>query len=134
MSTAQRVLLVEDEPELLQALSVRLTASGFTCRLASNGREGLTMAQEWRPQLVIADLIMPDMDGYTLIQRLRQHPETASIPIVVLTAVPAFAREPRSAELRGVHVIQKPFDSIQLLLTARELLGQNASSGGPVHG
>lgn len=129
----QRILLVEDEPELLQALSVRLTASGFECRLAANGLEALAIAQAWAPQLVIADLVMPEMDGYTLVQRLRQDPATAPIPIMVLTAVPAFARESRQ-ELRGVHVIQKPFDSEQLLLTARRLLGQNASSGGLSHG
>ena len=68
---SQHLLIVDDEPNLLRALSVRLGAAGFVCDTAQDGVEALTKLQAYRPNLIIADLVMPNMDGYELCRRLK---------------------------------------------------------------
>ena len=121
-TTPIRVLLVDDEPDLLRALSLRLTAAGFLCRTASNGREGLEQIQDWLPALVITDLVMPEMDGYEMCRKLKSDERTASIPVVVLTAVAERSLAQRAEELGAARLIRKPFDSQELLGTIRQLV------------
>ena len=128
-----RILLVEDEPELRLALSVRLTAAGFVCEVAGDGKEGLAKSQQWQPDLIVADLVMPEMDGYEMVRCLQGDPRTASIPVVVLTALPSRSLEPRLAELKAACVMHKPFDSSELLVTVRGILTPTAG-GGAHHG
>lgn len=126
---AGRVLLVEDEPELLRALVIRMSAAGFSCQTAGNGREGLHVLARWRPDLVIADLAMPVMDGYEMIRQMKADPQTAAIPIIVLTAVPEQTRASRAEELQGLRVMSKPFDSNTLLAAVRDQLAPGAPGG-----
>ncbi len=124
-----RVLVVEDEPELLQALMVRLTACGYACSAARNGIEGLAKAQEERPDLIVADLLMPEMSGAEMIRRLAAEQATASIPVIVLTAVPL----KQAGHVQAARVLPKPFDSQALVDAMREILNPNAA-GGPSNG
>jgi len=124
------ILLIDDEPELLYALSVRLIAAGFSCDTAGNGKIGLERIEQHRPDIVVADLLMPVMDGFELVRRLKADVSTASIPVIVLTAVPARALEPRAQELRGVaQVMYKPFDSSELVTSVRQVLAQPSVGG-----
>ena len=129
---SNRILIVEDEPELLRALRVRLSAAGFACETASDGKEGLVKSQQWQPDLIIADLIMPQMDGYDMVRYLKADEHTASIPIVVLTAIPAYSLEPRLKELHAARIMHKAFDSADLLIAVREILA-TTTPGGPSH-
>jgi len=124
------ILLVEDEADLRLAVSVRLRSAGFRCETASDGKDGLEKVARHRPDLVIADLLMPVMDGYEFIRILRADPNTADIPIVVLTALTTQALASHQADLRDVPVLQKPFDAKELLDTIHALL----TTGGPRHG
>ena len=128
-----RILLVEDEPELRRALRVRLTAAGFLCETADDGKEGLAKSRQWQPHLIVADLIMPEMDGYEMVRHLKADAQTASIPVVVLTAVPSYSLAPRLAELHAARVIHKPFDSTDLLVAVRDVLA-TTGGGGMQHG
>jgi CheY-like chemotaxis protein len=123
------VLLVDDEPELLRAVRIRLTASGFACQVARNGREALESVERARPDLIVADLLMPEMDGYELVRRLRADPRTAGISVLVLSAVPQYAIDRRKEPLEADRVLHKPFDSQELVKAARELAGTTASGG-----
>lgn len=116
-----KILIVDDEPELRTALRVRLAASGFVCETAGNGREALTLLERWTPDLIVADLLMPEMDGYTFCREIRARQRLAGVPIVVLSAVPRHAIE-RKEELQADCIMHKPFDSGALLTTIRELL------------
>lgn len=127
---ASRILVVEDEPELRHAITVRLTAAGFACDTAGNGNEGLARVEQQRPDLIIADLVMPEMDGQEMVRRLQEQAATASIPVIVLTALPEHARVRWAKELARARVLEKPFDSTMLLTTVRELL----PPGGTLHG
>jgi CheY-like chemotaxis protein len=117
---------VEDEADLRLGLSVRLSASGFACETACNGKEGLERLAKRRPDLIIADLLMPVMDGYELVRRLKQDPQTRAIPVLVITALPERSRAARAGELNGVRVLQKPFEARELLVTVRALLGTSS--------
>jgi DNA-binding response OmpR family regulator len=130
-----RLLLVDDEPELLRALTVRLKAAGFACETARNGREALESIQREPPDLIVSDLLMPDVDGYELCRRLQSDAKTASIPLIMLTAVPAHAVERQQHRLAGaVRVMHKPFDSAILTQVIRETLTQHRTEEGVRHG
>lgn len=116
-----KILIVEDEPELRTALRVRLAASGFECQTADNGKEALSVISHWRPDLVVADLLMPEMDGYALCQHIRADQTLAGLRILVLSAVPRHAVG-RQQLLQADRVMHKPFDTTELLATIRELL------------
>ncbi len=128
-----RILLLDDEPELLRALVVRLTAAGFTCETASNGKEGLIKIQRWAPDLIITDLVMPELDGASVVRQLKAHERTATIPVIVLTAVPQQALGSWMAHLGTTRVMHKPFDSDALLSMIHEVMDTN-SQGGPRNG
>ena len=127
-----RILVVDDEPELLKALCVRLTAEGFTCETASNGREALERIEAQLPDLMILDLIMPEVTGYEVCRQLQDDPRTAALPILVLTAVPQRAIL-QTAELGAATILHKPFDTAILLATVRHLL-KLPSPGGVSNG
>ena len=125
------ILVVEDEPELLQALRIRLIASGFSCETAENGKEGLTKLSTCQPDLIIADLLMPEMDGYEMCQRLKSDARTASIPVVVLTAVPERGLERQVYHLGAASIMHKPFESGELIATVRDVLATTTRGGTP---
>ncbi len=129
-----RVLLIDDEFELLRALSVRLTSAGFRCQMASNGAEGLAKVKGFSPELVITDLLMPEIDGYELCRRLRMDPQTATTPVIVLTAVPKPELDTKIKALGATWVLCKPFDFPELLSIVQGILGPSASEGGTTHG
>jgi len=128
-----KVLIVEDEPELLRALRVRFTACRFACETAANGKEGLAVLQRFQPDVIVADLLMPEMDGYEFCQQLKAEGRTAAIPVIVLTAIPQDALDRRADELKAERVLRKPFDSDVLLAMVEELIHPTASGGAP-HG
>ena len=118
-----RVLLIDDEPDLLLALSVRLGSAGFQCETAQTGREGLQKAERWRPDVVVTDLLMPDMDGYELCRRLKMQEWTAAIPIVVLTALRERSLEDHLGALGARRLLRKPFEAQELIAAIHEVLG-----------
>ncbi len=122
MSENIRVIIVDDEPELKQALRLRLTSAGFSCEIASNGKEALGLIARWQPRIIVTDLVMPDMNGYELCRRLQENEQTAAIPVIVLTAVPQHAVSRQDTLPSSVYVMHKPFDSKELIRTMRELL------------
>ncbi len=124
MTPTKRLLLVDDEPELLQALSVRLTAAGFACETAENGLVALQkLAKDPLPDLIVLDLLMPEISGYEVSRRLQESDRWKSIPLLVLTAVPERSMEQAAPLWLGaIAVLHKPFDSSILVATVRRLL------------
>ena len=80
------ILLVEDELNIAKLFNYNLTKAGFKCEVANNGREGLEMAEKIRPDLILSDVMMPEVDGYEFRKRLLENPELKQIPFVFLTA------------------------------------------------
>jgi DNA-binding response OmpR family regulator len=117
-----RVLLVDDDPAILRLLEVNFRMEGFGVDAANHGEEALAMATATPPDVVVLDLMMPGMDGRELCRRLRATPETASVPIVFLTA----RGRDETPEADRTVVVAKPFDTVELITTVRSLLETNA--------
>lgn len=86
MNQSLRVLVVDDDPKAVELLSAYLAEPGYTVLRAHGGREGIVMAQHEHPDLLVLDLMMPEVNGFDVVEVLKKDPETASIPIVVVTA------------------------------------------------
>ncbi len=116
-----RVLLVDDDPAILRLLEVNFRLEGFDVVAAGHGNEALAAAEAATPDAVILDLMLPGMDGLEILRRLRALPETADVPVVLLTA-----RGPDDALVAGAGetYVQKPFDTAELVTTVRNLLGE----------
>lgn len=81
----KKILVVEDELSLLQALELKLTKEGFHVVSAHNGQEGLAVAIQEHPDLILLDIIMPIMDGLTMLKKLREYPPAKDTPVIILT-------------------------------------------------
>ncbi len=80
-----RVLVVEDDAFLAGMYLTKFGLEGFTVELASDGKEGVKKAKEWRPDIMLLDLILPVMDGFTVLETVRNDPDTRAIPVILLT-------------------------------------------------
>src|ERR1700734_2374942 len=82
-----RILVIDDDHAIAELVKVNLELLGHQVTTASDGIKGLALAQQNRPDLVVLDVMMPDLDGFTVCQRLRQNPQTNHIPVLMLTAL-----------------------------------------------
>lgn len=82
---AQKILVIEDEIALQQVLADRFKEEGFSVQTASDGVEGLQKALSWRPDLILLDIVMPKMDGMTMLHKLREDPLGKNLPVILLT-------------------------------------------------
>jgi len=121
LDSNMRILLVEDAPFLRYAFGRLLRLHGYEVMEANDGREALDCVPEFRPQMVVTDLMMPEMDGVELIQRLRANPETASVPIVAITADASDRMKTRVRQAGAVDYITKPVEFPVLLDRLRGL-------------
>ena len=120
---AKRILIVDDEPHILKMVSARLKSFGFDIATAENGQEGLAKARQFRPDLMIVDVMMPVMDGPTMAEKIRDDLELGQIPMIFLTAL--VKKEEQKAQdgmIGGNYVIAKPFDAGELLGMVQKLL------------
>ena len=122
------LLILEDDPDILKLLERTLTIKGYRVITATNGYDGLEIIRKEHPALIITDIMMPKMDGFSLVHRLRIDPETRTIPIIFIT-VTYIAREDRefALDIGVTRFIQKPIDFEKFLSTIAELLEQGES-------
>jgi CheY-like chemotaxis protein len=117
------ILVADDESHILNVVSLKLRNAGFRVITARDGQEAYDLATSERPDLLITDYHMPQMSGVELCRKLRETPETASIPAIMLTAR-GYNLEMQDHEQAGVRqMISKPFSPRQLLSTVNEVLG-----------
>lgn len=117
------ILVVEDISNVLELLEVTLRFKGYPVITARNGQEALEAIAHERPALIITDILMPKMDGFTLAHQLRKDPHTRSIPIVFLSATYLTPEDKRFAlSLGAVRFMEKPIDAEEFLLTVAEIL------------
>jgi len=116
------ILVVEDDLMLRDLLRVLLSRAGYTVSLARDGEEGLIRMQERRPDLIIADIMMPNMDGYTFYEAVRAQPDWVAIPFIFLTAKNTHEDMMRGKALGAEEYLVKPFSSEDLLIIVRARL------------
>lgn len=118
----KRILLVDDQPENLRLLKQILDAEGYQLIFARSGREALQRTALERPDLVLLDVMMPDMDGYEVCRQLKADPGMARVPVIFVTALHETADETRGFEVGGVDFISKPISRPVLLARVRSQL------------
>lgn len=101
MDTKKKILLVEDDEALANVYKSRLDLEGFDTRWVGNGEEALTAAQDYRPDLILLDAMMPKISGFDVLDILRNTPETGSIHVIMLTAL-SQPKDKERAEALGV--------------------------------
>ena len=119
------ILIVEDVPNVLELLEVTLRFKGYAVITARNGEEALEVLKSQRPVLIITDILMPKLDGYAFVQKLRLNPETRGISVVFLSATYVTPEDKDFAlSLGAARFMEKPIDTEDFLLTVAELVTQ----------
>lgn len=120
----RRVLIIDDEDDIREvaALSLEATAN-WTILTASSGREGILVAALERPDAILMDVMMPEMDGPTTFKQLQLNPQTSGIPVVLLTAKVQGVDQRRFAGLGVAAILMKPFDPLTLAQQIAAVLG-----------
>lgn len=123
------VLLIEDEAALAMIVRDSLEVRGFRVVYATNGEEGLGLFRQERPDIIVADVMMPQLDGFSMAERIRQY--DANVPIIFLTARSQTADVVRGFELGGNDYLKKPFSLDELIVRINALL-RRATSSSPI--
>jgi DNA-binding response OmpR family regulator len=128
MSADKPLVVIADDDELLQQLvSHKLLQQGYATRCVANGEDLLAVVAETVPHVIVLDAMMPIMDGFEALRRLRADPDTASVPVLMLTARRGEADVVRALELGASDYVSKPFLPEELALRVRQLI-QRASA------
>jgi len=115
MPDKKRILIVDDEPDLLMALKIRLTAAGFEVIMAKDGAEGLEKARKESPDLIILDLMLPKINGYKVCRFLKFDENYKKIPVIMLTARAEEDDKTLGLETGADYYMTKPFDNKELI-------------------
>ncbi len=123
-----RLLLVDDEPGLREAVQAYLEDSGFTVEVASNANEGWDILQSNLPELVITDIMMPQVDGYQFLQKLREDPRFQALPVLFLTAKGMTTDRIQGYQAGCDAYLSKPFDPEELVAIVENLLQRRVAA------
>jgi len=119
------VIYIEDEPEMVDLVSLILNRKGFAVKGANSGREGIDLVRKEMPDLVLLDLMMPDVDGWDVYQQMKADEKTRKIPVIVITA-----KAQSIDKVLGLHIakveayISKPFTPQELLDSVEKIFGK----------
>jgi two-component system phosphate regulon response regulator PhoB len=125
---AQRILVVDDEPDLLELVRVNLVEAGFHVEATTSGREVLERLRRTPPDLLVLDLMMPDVPGTEICRQIRATPELAQLPIIMLTAKADELDRVVGFELGADDYVTKPFSPRELALRVRAVLRRGGAS------
>lgn len=118
----KRILIVDDDPDMVEVLRLALHREGYAIRTAVTGREALKKALLSPPDLVLLDLIMPGLSGFNVCERLRRHAATASVRIMMVTALPGELTRLAGMEVGADEYLRKPFEIQELISRVGDLL------------
>jgi CheY-like chemotaxis protein len=121
MAKKQKILIVDDEQNIRKLVKASLEAD-YTVLEAADGKQALDKARVETPDLILLDIMMPEMDGYTTCSALKSDPITKEIPVVMLTAVQYELNEKLAEQLGAIGYIRKPFTRQELLVTISNTL------------
>lgn len=120
-----KILLVDDEADIVTVIRLRLESSGYEVIVATDGKEALNAARTLKPDLIILDLMLPTMDGFSVARMLKYDARYKSIPIIMLTAKAGLDVR-KTGEQVGIDAyLNKPFEAVKLIAKIKELLPKN---------
>jgi two-component system alkaline phosphatase synthesis response regulator PhoP len=126
MSAAAKILIVEDEPELAELIRYHLGRAGHDISSAANGWDAIHAVRTNRPDIMLLDLMLPDLDGFGVCEILRRDPATATVPIIIMSAWASADSRNLGLELGALDYITKPFSLAELGARVSHLLPARA--------
>ena len=120
------VLIIEDEKLIIVSTQMVLEAAGFRVESATNGEDGIAKARSLTPDLILLDIMMPGIDGWETLTRLKRDPGTANIPVIIFTAREHARGHLKSAEMGAADYFRKPFEPDELIELVEKHCGQRA--------
>ena len=120
----KKILIVEDEESLLKLESILLTSKGFEVKGVTNGRAALEEIQKSHPDLVLLDIMLPEMDGFEVCKKIKEDPQTREIPVIMLTAKKTREDMEKGKEVGADCYITKPFKSAMVIETIQRYLSK----------
>ncbi|MEB3205905.1 MAG: response regulator transcription factor [Vampirovibrionales bacterium] len=124
------IVAIDDDPSILELVKINLEIQGHTVKTAPDGIQGFALVQQEQPNLVVCDVMMPEVDGYTVCQRIRKNESTANTPVLLLTALGVVDDKVKGFDAGADDYLVKPFEIPELLVRVRALLRR----GGDVPG
>jgi len=118
----KKILVVDDDADLVELIRFNRTQAGYAIGTASNGVEAIKKARSWQPDLIVLDIMMPELDGFAVCEILRRDPATAGIPIMMLTALSSELGRMAGLDSGASDFITKPFSPRLLAQKIDELL------------
>ena len=122
--TVKKILLVDDSETILQMEQMILQRDHYQVAIARDGAEGIAKAREFKPDLIVMDVLMPRLDGFAALRQLRQDPHTSAVPIVMVTSKAELESMETGYEIGCNDYIVKPIDGVELIAKVRNLLGE----------
>ena len=116
----KKILVIEDEPHISNLVKVIMEKNGFDVLQAFIGSEGMHMARTEKPNLIILDVMMPNMDGFEVAETLKGMKETKNVPIIMLSSAAQFKDRVRGLDVGAIDYITKPFDQDELVAKVNE--------------
>ena len=129
MTQKKKILAVDDENDLLLIVKTALFSEGYDVITASNGPDGIALAQDHKPDLIVLDVMMPEMTGFEVLEQLRQDPTTESIPVIMLTGLSEKDKIRQALDSGINYYIVKPFEFHDLISKVKTAI-ENATSPG----
>ena len=118
----KKILIIDDETEMVEMETMRLKASGYAVMAAYDAQSGLRKAREWMPDLIILDIMLPQMDGYQVCYALKKDTKCQGIPIILVSAVDKKYDKDLGSKVGAYFYITKPFEPAVLLAKVKELI------------
>ena len=119
----KRVLIADDEPNIVTSLECLMERAGYETRVAANGQEALDLAASFRPDLLLLDVMFPVKSGYEVCQQLKSQPATRDIKVVMISAKGRDVEVAKALELGADAYVTKPFSTRELVAKVRDMLG-----------
>ena len=119
----QTVLIIEDEKLIIVSTQMLLESVGYRVEAAMEGEEGIAKAKEIKPDLILLDIMMPGIDGWEALKRLKRDPDTMGVPVVIFTAREHARGHQKSSEMGAAGYFRKPFDTDELIDLVEKHIG-----------
>jgi len=127
------LLIIEDDQSTVRLLTITLQRKGYTIQAAANGLIGIEMARTNPPDAILLDLMLPGVDGFEVLDQLQNHPKTADIPVIVISAKGSPADRQQATELGVVTYLQKPYHIQKLYSVLKAAVGEDCVQPGSAH-
>lgn len=118
----KKILIIDDEPDFIKVIRMRLEVNGFRVVSAENGKEGLKKSKSEKPDLILLDLMMPEMDGFEVLEHLKKDKKTFDIPVVILSAKSDDESKFKASQLYDEEYVVKGIESDELLRRIKDVL------------